>query len=158
MKINKIDAGIEQLDWAIKLFMSEQAYIPAITLAGAADGIFGELGQGFVLHKLSTNVSAKTGEDKKDVQHFINNTRNWLKHAAKDNEFEMDIPDLKVQAIARINIAVASLIHINPDYMSLSFIKFMQKVQAEHPECIPENGVDWLEAETVFINSEGHKK
>lgn len=155
MKINKIDAGIEQLEWAIKLFMAEEAYIPAITLAGAADGIFGELGKGAVFKKLCSNVSARTGEENKSVWQLINQTKNWLKHATRDNEFEIDITDLKVQAIARINIAAASLIHINPDYMSLVFIRFMQKVQAEHPECLPENGVDWLKAETVFIDLKG---
>lgn len=158
MKINKIDAGIEQLDWAIKLFMNEEAYIPAIALAGAADGIFGELGKGAVLKQLCSNVTARTGEENNSVRQFINQTKNWFKHATRDNKSEIDIWDLKVQAIARINIVAASLIHIYPDYMSLSFIKFMQKVQAVHPECLPENGVDWLKAETVFINSEGHKK
>ena len=35
--VNKIDAAIDQLDWAIKLFIEHKAYVPSITLAGAAE-------------------------------------------------------------------------------------------------------------------------
>jgi hypothetical protein len=36
--LSKIDAAVEQLDWAIRVFL-DKAYVPAITLAGAADEI-----------------------------------------------------------------------------------------------------------------------
>jgi len=41
-KISKIDAAVSQLDWAIRLFLDHQAYLPAITLAGAAEEIIGK--------------------------------------------------------------------------------------------------------------------
>jgi hypothetical protein len=40
-ELSKIDAAVEQLDWAIKLFLDRQAYLPAITLAGDAEEILG---------------------------------------------------------------------------------------------------------------------
>ena len=41
-RVGKIDAAVDQLDWAIKLFLDHKAYVPAITLAGAAEKIIGE--------------------------------------------------------------------------------------------------------------------
>ena len=41
-QVTKIEAAVDQLDWAIKLFLDHQAYIPSITLAGAAEEILGE--------------------------------------------------------------------------------------------------------------------
>lgn len=40
--ISKIDAAVDPLDWSIRLFLDHQAYVPAITLAGAAEEIIGE--------------------------------------------------------------------------------------------------------------------
>ena len=37
--VTKIDAAVDQLDWAIRLFLDHKAYVPAITLAGAAEEI-----------------------------------------------------------------------------------------------------------------------
>jgi hypothetical protein len=37
--VSKIDAAVHQLDWAIKLFFDSEAYVAAITLAGAAEEI-----------------------------------------------------------------------------------------------------------------------
>ncbi len=41
-ELSKIDAAVDQLDWAIRLFLDHKAYVPAITLAGAADEILGQ--------------------------------------------------------------------------------------------------------------------
>jgi len=41
-ELTKIDAAVEQLDWAIRLFLDQKAYVPAITLAGAAEEILGK--------------------------------------------------------------------------------------------------------------------
>jgi hypothetical protein len=41
-ELSKIDAAVEQLDWAIRLLLDHQAYLPAITLAGAAEEILGQ--------------------------------------------------------------------------------------------------------------------
>ena len=45
--LSKIDAAADQLDWSIRLFLDHQAYVPAITLAGAANVFFS-----ITLHKL----------------------------------------------------------------------------------------------------------
>ncbi len=39
--MNQIETGIVQFEWAIKLYLYENSFVPAITLAGAAEGIFG---------------------------------------------------------------------------------------------------------------------
>ncbi len=57
--MNQIETGIVQFEWAIKLYLYETAFIPAITLAGAAEGIFGELKNGYVFHKVSENIAFK---------------------------------------------------------------------------------------------------
>lgn len=41
-QVGKIDAAADQLDWSIKLFLDHKAYVPAITLAGAAEEIIGQ--------------------------------------------------------------------------------------------------------------------
>ena len=41
-EVSKIGAAVDQLDWANKLFLDEAAYVPSITLAGAAEEIIGE--------------------------------------------------------------------------------------------------------------------
>jgi hypothetical protein len=38
----KIDAAPDQLDWAMRLFLDHAAFVPAISLAGAAEDIIGE--------------------------------------------------------------------------------------------------------------------
>jgi hypothetical protein len=38
----QIDAAVDQLDWAIRLFLDHAAFVPAITLAGAPGEIIGE--------------------------------------------------------------------------------------------------------------------
>ena len=40
--VTKIDVALDQLDWAIKLFLDHKAYVPAITLAGAAEEVIRE--------------------------------------------------------------------------------------------------------------------
>ena len=39
--LNRIDAAVDQLDWAIRLFIDHSAFAAAITLAGAAEEILG---------------------------------------------------------------------------------------------------------------------
>jgi hypothetical protein len=41
-EFTKIDVAVDQLDWAIRLFLDHRAYVPAITLAGAAEEILGK--------------------------------------------------------------------------------------------------------------------
>ena len=41
-ELSKIEIAVEQLNWAIRLFLEHKASVPAITLAGAAEEIVGQ--------------------------------------------------------------------------------------------------------------------
>ena len=110
--VNKIEAAAFQLDWAIRLFLDHKAYIPAITLAGAAEEILGEavLNEA-AFHELKVTLSEKTGIDEKIIsQEHLNKTKNWLKHwkHLKDDEnLEIELEKEAIQYIAR---AIANLV------------------------------------------------
>lgn len=110
-RVGKIDAAVDQLDWAIKLFLDHKAYIAAITLAGAAEEIIGEaISSESALQKLTEILSTKYGISS-DVlpKKYLNKTKNWLKHwgGKKDEEY-IDI-ELETEAIQYIVRAVINL-------------------------------------------------
>ena len=80
--LSKIDAAVEQLDWAIRLFLDYGAYVPAISLAGAAEEILGKAVQGrsgFEL--LKKKFTADFGFSEKILNdEYLNRAKNWLKH------------------------------------------------------------------------------
>ena len=110
--VNKIEAAALQLDWAIRLFLDHGEYIPAITLAGAAEEILGEaVSNEAAFHQLKVTLSEKTGIEEKIIsQEHLNKTKNWLKHwkEMKDDE-NLDI-ELEKEAIQYIARAIANLI------------------------------------------------
>lgn len=60
-RVGKIDAAVDQLDWAIRLLIDHKAYVPAITLAGAAEEIIGEaVASESAFRKLKESLSADT--------------------------------------------------------------------------------------------------
>ena len=78
-EVSKIDSAIVQLDRAIRLFLDHQAFIPAITLAGAAEEIFGKaVGDravyGPLKQKLASDYSMPEGMVARD---HLNKARNW---------------------------------------------------------------------------------
>lgn len=104
--VTKIDAAVEQMDWAIKLLLDYQAYIPAITLAGAAEEIVGEtLGEKSVFSRLKAKFCAEHNLPEKYIsQDYLNRAKNWLKHwkGMKDNErTEIELEEEAVQYIVR---------------------------------------------------------
>ena len=110
--VNKIDAAVDQLDWAIRLFLDHQAYIPAITLAGAAEEILGEaVSDKAAFRELRKSLSVKTGIEEKVIsQEHLNKAKNWLKHwkELKDEEnLEIELENQAIQYIAR---AIANLV------------------------------------------------
>ena len=111
-QVSKIGAAVDQLDWAIKLFLDEQAYVPAITLSGAAEEILGEaVSSEASFHILKDTLSQKTGIEGKIIsQEYLNKTKNWLKHwkEMKDEE-SIDI-ELETEAIHYIVRAITNLI------------------------------------------------
>lgn len=140
--MNQIEAGIEQFEWAIKLYLNENAYVPAITLAGASEGIFGELIQGSAIKELRQRLLQNTGLE--DISKQLNKPKNWLKHGScKENYSSIDDDELQAMAISRILVSAISLIHLKPDYMSNLFIEFMKQVQSNHPDFLPKDGINW---------------
>ena len=110
-QVGKIDATVDQLDWAIKLFLDHKAYVPSITLAGAAEEIIGEtLGPEAAFKILKERLSAKSSVAPSVVsQMYLNKAKNWLKHW-KDLKDEKTIEiELETEAIQYIVRAVTNL-------------------------------------------------
>jgi hypothetical protein len=110
--VSKIEAAADQLDWAIRLFLDHRAYIPAITLAGAAEEIVGQtLGDQSAFALLKLRIAAQTGLPESTVsQLHLNRAKNWAKHwlGMKDDE-TIDL-ELETEAIQYIMRAISNLI------------------------------------------------
>ncbi|TAN43237.1 MAG: hypothetical protein EPN22_10435 [Nitrospirae bacterium] len=127
--ITKIDAAVNQLDWAIKLFLDHKAYVPAITLAGAAEELIGEiLNNEAAFRELQSLLSSKYNLDPKIVsQEYLNKAKNWLKHwkNCKDNDcIELELETEAMQYIIR---AISNLFSHNCSLTSESprFLKWL---------------------------------
>lgn len=104
--ITKFDAAVHQMDWAIKLLLDHHAFVPAITLAGAAEEIIGEvLGEMSVFSQLKATFCAEHNLPEKFVsQAYLNRAKNWLKHwkdLRDDEQIEMELEEEAVQYIVR---------------------------------------------------------
>jgi hypothetical protein len=114
-KVEKVNAAVDQLDWAIKLFLDHKAYIPAITLAGAAEEILGEaVSSESAFRKLKDSLSVEHDIPGYVIsQEYLNKAKNWLKHwnVIKDGEY-LDI-ELETQAIQYIVRAVTNLVTLD---------------------------------------------
>lgn len=110
--LTKIDAAVEQLDWAIKLFLDHQAYVPAITLAGAAEEILGELlGAESVFSQLKETFCAQYNLPEKVVsQAYLNRAKNWLKHWKDLRDVEQTEIELEEEAVQYIIRALTNLV------------------------------------------------
>lgn len=110
--ISKIDAAVDQIDWSIRLFLDHQAYIPAITLAGAAEEIIGAtLSDQSAFALLKAKLSSQIGLSEKVVsQSHLNKAKNWLKHWQGLKDDETVSLELETEAIQYIVRAVANLV------------------------------------------------
>lgn len=110
--ISKIDAAVEQMNWAIKLFLDHRAYVPAIKLAGAAEEIVGEvLGGESVFSQLKEKFCAEHNLPEKVVsQAYLNRTKNWLKHWKDLKDDERTDIELEAEAIQYIVRALTNLV------------------------------------------------
>lgn len=110
--LSKLDAAVDQLAWAIRLFLDNKAYVPAITLAGAAEEILGEmLGGGSAFAQLKQRIASMSGLPEKVVtQLHLNRGRNWLKHWQGLRDEETIDLELETEAIQYIVRAVANLV------------------------------------------------
>jgi hypothetical protein len=89
VSLKKVEIALEQLHCAIELFLADR-FIPAITLAGAAEEIFGKAIslRGYrnsldivVLFVLSNGRAA--GRAEKQIRDACNRVKNCLKHGAQ---------------------------------------------------------------------------
>ena len=111
-ELSKIDAAVEQLDWAIRLFLDHRAFIPAITLAGAAEDILGKAaGDRAAFGLLKSKFT--------DVD--LNEARNWLKHPNDPQGIRLDWRDAAVQMIGR---ALSNLTVHDANRLPPSFVRF----------------------------------
>lgn len=110
--LSKIDAAVDQLDWSLKLFLDHQAYVPAITLAGAAEEIIGEtLQDKAVFAQLKTKFAAEFSVPEKVIsQAYLNKTKNWLKHWQGLRDEETLSVDLESEAVQYIVRALTNLV------------------------------------------------
>jgi hypothetical protein len=104
-EVYKAGAAVEQLNWAIRLFL-ERTYIPAITLAGASEEILGGAVESKAAHgQLKKKLSADYSMTEKVVsdQH-LSWARNWLKHWGPPDEAKearIELEDHALQLIIR---------------------------------------------------------
>jgi hypothetical protein len=115
-ELSKIDAAVDQLDWAIRLFLDHKAYVPAITLAGAAEEILG----GVVRTRAAFGVlrkkfAADFGFEEKVVsQDHLNKAKNWLKHwdgHRGDEQIRLELDEEALQYIVHWLISSRTMPH-----------------------------------------------
>ena len=110
--VSKIDAAVHQLDWAIMLFLDSDAFIPAITLAGAAEEILGQtLQDRAVVAQLKAKFAADTGLAESVIsQAYLNRAKNWLKHWQHLRDAETITLDLEAEAVQYLIRAITNLV------------------------------------------------
>ena len=115
MKMHKFIAAFVQLETAIRLFLDDNNYVCALTLAGAAEEIFGtyarKLNEETAYNLLCKGLQKdlKYQYSKQDVGiKFINFSRNELKHFKADQPEEFEI-DLEFETISLIIRAILNM-------------------------------------------------
>lgn len=133
--ISKIEAAVEQLDWAIRLFLDHEAYIPAITLAGAAEEIIGEAVKEKSAHnKLKERLSEKLEiPNKKLSDEHLNFAKNWLKHWKDQKDPEVIELKLEYEAMQYMFRCITNLA-IYDQSASSETPRFMAWVEANKRE------------------------
>jgi hypothetical protein len=110
-EITKIDAAVDQLDWAIKLFLDKSAYVPAITLAAAAEEIIGgTLVESSASQHVKQSLESKfnlPGPD--NSQQHLNKGKNWVMHWRDMGDEETTEIDLETEAVLYIVRAITNL-------------------------------------------------
>lgn len=139
-KVTKIDAAVDQLDWAIRLFLDHGAYVSAITLAHAAEVIIGDnlrASNAQPAHaQLASSLSEEIGVSPKDVIDFMNEPANWLKHwGDKVDSQEMDL-ELETIAIGYI-IRAAINLHEHDQTLVSEFPRFRKWIKTHRPDIDP---------------------
>ena len=109
-ELSKIDAAAEQLDWAIRLFLDHQAYLPAITLAGAAEEILGQaVGDRAAFAQLKTVFAGRFDISEKIIsQQHLNKARNWLRHWDQRTDHEKICLELDKEPIQKAGVRAST--------------------------------------------------
>jgi hypothetical protein len=142
IKISKLDIALVHLETAIDLFLNNQNYICAATLAGASEEILGK----YLLHSGKINAfnelctSLKEEYDlsisaKEIGNNFVNYPRNELKHFDKPEHETLEIDD---QAVA-VGLIVRSLSNLVEHDKTLTHNaeKFLRWVYKNRPDLLP---------------------
>lgn len=126
---SKIDTAVEQLDWSIRLFLDHQAFVPAITLAGAAEEIIGKmLQEKSVLNRVKKKLSVDLNLSEQNIYSEMNKARNWFKHGTIMQDEEIISFNLEGEAIQYIVRALANLAHYDNSLPSEGprFLKWLE--------------------------------
>ena len=122
-ELTKIGVAIDQLDWAMRLVLDHQAFVPAITLAGAAEEILGKLLGGRPTAHQQIKRSFSGGDhgvsDKELSDEYLNKARNWFKHHA-DPSGDTIILELETEAVGVIVRAQINLLEYDQSRTSES--------------------------------------
>ncbi len=133
----KIDAAVDQLDWAITLLLDHRAYLASITLAGASEEILGKCVPGASAHtQLKESLSEKFNLSQREVSdNHLNRARNWLKHSAVGDPFETATFELEAEATQIISRAISNLMSIDRSLPSQGqrFLNWIRKERGDQP-------------------------
>lgn len=126
--LSKVDAAVDQLNWSINLFLDYQAYVPAITLAGAAEEIIGGILQdqsAFAQLKAKLMTDYHLPGNMVSQQH-LNKAKNWLKHWKDMDDDEAIILELEGEAVQYILRAILNLfLHNRPPSEGPRFFEWL---------------------------------
>ena len=128
-RLTRLGAAVEQLEWAIDLLVNHNAPVAAIPLAAAAEELLGKMcSTQNAMDQLKSTLAADTGVNPDDIGKQLNETKNWLKHGAKETH-DVDLECEAVQFIARAltNLRRAATLHLP---MGAVFDRWI----ARHPE------------------------
>ncbi|RMP20001.1 hypothetical protein [Pseudomonas coronafaciens] len=117
MKLNKMDVARRQLAVAIELFLADGDLISIITLAGAAEEIFGKIALkadkenslGFMVR--THKALGSTTTEKELIKH-ANLVRNALKHANDEGDEEIEF-DERQEAISMLSRALTNYFRVS---------------------------------------------
>ena len=141
-EITKIDAAVDQIDWAIKLFLDQSAYVSAITLACAAEEIIGQsLGESSGTWQVKESSEPNDGHLESGLSKPCSGKEsNWvmcLRDMADDEKVAIE---LEAEAIQNIVRAITNLFSYDQSLSSES-PRFLEWLNKNKPEIL--NGLEF---------------
>jgi hypothetical protein len=117
MKLNKMDVARRQLAVAIELFLADGDLISIITLAGAAEEIFGKIAlkadkENSLDFMIRTHKALGSTTTEKELIKHANLVRNALKHANDEGDEEIEF-DERQEAISMLSRALINYFRIS---------------------------------------------